>query len=291
MIQFFDSKRGVIAMGNPGQLYRTGDAGTHWDSVPLPAYQANQITFTDPSHGWLIAFEPDPNPRPIIGGYTGQLGHFFATTDGGSTWAELAWPWASANGIAGVQFRRVGDGWRGAGASEPTVYSTVDGGASWQPHVLPRIALASPDPALKPNFAFNTFVHLLPGAGVMVITAYPNNSAYSSPTFTAYTSLDGGTWRSVEPPPGSTAWDFAFQDSSHWWAMPAGTLWKSSDAGRSWQKVSQQVDDWKYQPQTIDAKHAWAVLYPTSAKAPGTGLAMTSDGGLHWTQVNTPPTS
>ena len=291
MIQFFDSKRGVIAMGNPGQLYRTSDAGTHWNSVPLPPYEANEIVFSDPSHGWLLASQPDPNLQPNAAGSTGQLGHFFATTDGGSTWTELAWPWASVNGFAGVQFRRPGDGWRGTGASEPTVYSTVDGGASWQPHALPLNSQANPVPASKSDFAFNTFVNLLPGAGVLAIISYRESVAYSSPTFNAYTSFDGGTtWRSVEPPPDSTAWDFAYQDSSHWWAMPPGTLWKSSYAGRSWQRVSQQVDYWVYRPQIIDAKHAWAVLYPLNGK-PGTGLAMTSDGGVHWTQVNTPPAS
>ncbi len=71
--------------------------------------------------------------------------------------------------------------------------------------------------------------------------------------------------------------------------MPLGILWKSSDAGQSWKKVSQQPDDWKYQPHIIDAKHAWAVLQDFNRKhGQGTGLATTSDAGVHWKQVDAP---
>jgi photosystem II stability/assembly factor-like uncharacterized protein len=277
-IQFFDSKRGVVAIGSPGQLFRTSDAGAHWDSVPLPSYQPQEITFSDPSHGWLLASESDP----------ASLRHFFATTDGGSTWTELAWPkgtaWAGNGGIGGLQFRRPGEGWLGAGASEPTVYSTVDGGASWQPHVLPRIPQSNPDLPPGQDFAFYTSVNLLPGVAVVAIVGYSEGGAYHP---FAYMSFDGGTtWRPVAPPPDSSAWDLVFQDSSQWWAMPLGALWKTSDAGQTWKKVSQQVDDWRYQPMIIDAKHAWAELFSTRDRV--TGLARTSDGGVHWTQVDAP---
>jgi photosystem II stability/assembly factor-like uncharacterized protein len=272
-IKFFDSKRGLVWIGTGG-LYRTSDAGTHWDPVPLPLYPLNQITFSDPSHGWFLASEPDRGPR-----------HFFATADGGDTWTELAWPLAGT-GVGGLQFRRPGEGWGGTGASEPTVYSTLDGGATWQPHALPHDPQASPGPPPGSNFTFKTWVSLLPGVGVM---AYTRNSADEG----AYTSFDGGTtWRAVAPPPGNATYsDFVFQDSTHWWAMHLGDLWKSSDAGQSWKMVSRQLDGWGYNPQVIDAKHAWAELlaYP-GVRDPdqGTGLAMTSDGGLHWTQVDTP---
>ena len=279
-IQFFDSKHGVVSMGSPGQLYRTSDAGTHWDSVPLPPYQVDEITFSDPLHGWLLASEGDLR----------SVRHFFATTDGGGTWTELAWPrWAGSadrGSIGGLQFRRPGEGWLGAAASEPTVYATVDGGASWQPRVLPRIPQANPDLPSGPDSAFYTYIRLLPGVGVFAIIGYSEGGANKS---FAYTSFDGGTsWRSVAPPPGGTAWDFVFQDSSQWWSTPLGTLWKSSDAGQSWKRVSQQPEDWRYWPHIIDAKHAWAELFSSRDVVTGTGLAITSDGGLHWKQVDAP---
>ena len=275
-IKFFDSKRGLVWIGTGG-LYRTSDAGAHWDPIPLPLIPLSEITFSDPAHGWFLASGPDP----------GSLRHFFATTDGGSTWTEFAWPkwatWSGKGGIGDLQFRLPAEGWLGADASEPTVYSTFDGGASWQPHILPQTAQAGP-PAK--GFAFNTNVSLLPGVGVFATTDY-------SPDAGAYTSSDGGTtWRSVASPPGTTNFsDFVFQDSSHWWAMQFGELWKSSDAGQSWKMVSHQLDGWVYRPQVLDAKHAWAELlaYPgIRDPGKGTGLAVTSDGGLHWTQVNAP---
>lgn len=284
-IKFFDSTHGVIATGNPSQLYRTSDGGAHWDTVPLPLsrYQANAITFTDPAHGWLTVSEGD----------LASLPHFFATTDGGSTWNELVWPkWATWGGKGGViggdlPFRRPGEGWLGANASQPTVYSTSDGGASWQPHTLPSLPEPIPTPGGKPippNFpgsTYSTSVSLLPGAGVIATINYDVRAG-------VYTSFDGGnTWRVIASPPGNTTYsDFVFQDSTHWWAMRFGTLYKSSDAGQTWRWVSQQLDQWDYRPQIIDSKHAWSEL--SDPRTPGHGLASTSDGGLHWKQVNAP---
>jgi photosystem II stability/assembly factor-like uncharacterized protein len=271
-IKFFDSKRGVIWIGSSIDLYRTSDAGTHWDPVSLPPYQANEVTFSDPSHLWLLASEPGPRLLP----------HFFATTDGGSTWTELAWPkgapWANKVGVGHLQFRRPGEGWlAAAGASEPAVYSTADGGASWERHALPRPSAL--------DFAVDTLVFLLPGAGVI---AYIDFGLQTD--LIPYTSFDGGTtWRLVTRPPGAPVQDITFQDSSHWWATGFRTVWKSSDAGQSWMSVDQHLDTWVYQPQFIDAKHGWAAMFITRGfVAPPDGLAMTSDGGLHWTQVDAP---
>jgi photosystem II stability/assembly factor-like uncharacterized protein len=288
-VKFFDSKRGVIGIGSPVRLYRTSDGGTHWDPVPLPPYQVNLVTFSDPVHGWLLASERDQE----------LLRHFLVTIDGGSTWTELAWPkgaaWANDGGAGHLQFRRPGEGWlAAAGAPEPTVYSTVDGGASWEPHALPTPS--------GPGLAVDTTVGLLPGVGVIAYTDYSlQGVAINSPPHTsfAYTSIDGGTtWRSVtlpadcprgrsSPCPSLPLWTVTFQDTSHWWVASPDTVWESSDAGQSWQSVYQQLDNWVYQPQFVDVKHGWADLF-VGTPGQASGLAMTSDGGLHWTQVNAP---
>jgi photosystem II stability/assembly factor-like uncharacterized protein len=279
-IRFFDKDRGLIFFGFPAQLYRTIDAGHKWTQVELPPYPASSTAFSDPSHGWVLTQGPDP----------GLARHFFVTTNGGGSWRELPWPqWAVSGGKAGMgadlPFRGPSDGWLGAGADQPTVYSSVDAGASWQPHVLPT---PSPGPGGKPipprasGFAFTTSVSLLPGAGVVAFVEYEAQGG-------AYTSFDRGrTWRALAPTPGETTYaDFVFQDSTHWWAMRFGTLWKSSDAGQSWRHIGQQIDEWDYRPHVIDAKHAWAELIGSPGTR-GTGLAMTADAGLHWTYVNVP---
>jgi photosystem II stability/assembly factor-like uncharacterized protein len=268
-IKFFDSKRGMIWIGSPIRLYRTSDAGTHWAPLSLPPYQADEVTYSDTSHIWLLASEPDP----------GLLRHFLATSDGGGAWTELAWPkgaaWANKFGTGHLQFRGPGDGWlAAAGASEPTVYSTVDGGGSWQPHALPT--------PTGPDVAYDTTVGLLPEVGVIVYIDYRGNSF-------AYISFDGGTtWRLVTPPADAHVWNLTFQDSSHWWINGLGTVWKSSDAGQTWKIVYQRFDNLVYQPQFIDVRHGWAELVTLTSGGPPDGLVMTSDGGLHWTQVNAP---
>jgi photosystem II stability/assembly factor-like uncharacterized protein len=278
-VKFFDSKRGVIWIGSPVRLYRTSDGGTHWDPVPLPPYQVNLVTFSDPSHGWLLASERDQ----------GLLRHFLVTIDGGSTWTELAWPkgvaWANNGGISHLQFRRPGEGWlAAAGASEPTVYSTVDGGASWEPHALPRPSGA--------DVAIESFVGLLPGVGVIAYTDYSLDYGSGATKSFAYTSFDDGTtWRLVTPPADAPVWNLTFQDSSHWWVTYLGTVWESSDAGQSWKSVYQQLDNWVFLPQFVDVKHGWAMLVTLTSVGPPNGLVMTSDGGLHWTQVNAPQPS
>ncbi|HEV2029448.1 MAG TPA: hypothetical protein VGS16_13100 [Candidatus Dormibacteraeota bacterium] len=286
-IKFFDRAHGVITIGSPGVLYRTQDAGAHWELRQLPPYAPTSMTFSDPLHGWLIGVS-DPS--------SGYVRHFFATVDGGATWRELVLPaWALGGGRVGIegelQFRRSADGWLGAGADRPTAYSTIDGGASWQPHLLPNPAPPSvqtggkPLPPAVPGYAFITSVSLLPQVGVIAIFDFYYGQGV------AYSSFDGGSsWRSLAPPPGETTYsDFEYQDSFHWWAMRFGSLWKTSDAGQSWNMVSQQTDDWDYRPQVVDSKHAWALLVSSPGTlVPGAGLAMTADGGLHWKQVDAP---
>jgi len=134
-------------------------------------------------------------------------------------------------------------------------------------------------------YSFITSVDLLPQVGVIAFFDHYYGQGV------AYSTFDGGsTWRWLAPPPGETTYsDFVYQDAFHWWAMRFGTLWKTSDAGQSWKQVSQQTDDWDYRPQVVDAKHAWALLVGSPGnQVPGTGLAMTSDGGLHWRQVDAP---
>jgi photosystem II stability/assembly factor-like uncharacterized protein len=285
-IKFFDRAHGVITIGSPGVLYRTADGGAHWEQLRLPPYSPTSITFSDPLHGWLIGVS-DSN--------SADARHFFATVDGGSSWTELPMPrWVVGGGKGGVggelQFRRPSEGWLGAGADLPTVYSTIDGGTSWQPHALPNQLPPSLQTGGKPippgaAYSFITSVDLLPQVGVIAFFDHYYGQGV------AYSTFDGGsTWRSLAPPPGETTYsDFVYQDAFHWWAMRFGTLWKTSDAGQSWKQVSQQTDDWDYRPQVVDAKHAFALLVGSPGnQVPGTGLAMTSDGGLHWRQVDAP---
>jgi photosystem II stability/assembly factor-like uncharacterized protein len=273
MIQFFDPNYGVIAIGVPMEIYRTSDGGAHWALVRTPNYPTSYFVPADALHGWLLGWIGHPEQVPDM----------FSTSDGGDTWIALpnalAWAsaWSAFRGNVNLFFRNPREGWFGASTAEPVVYSSADGGVSWQPHTLP----SNVDPNLCPTAAgVSTYVTLLPGHGVVAILEYCAHVE-------GYTSVDGGaTWQPLASPPG---WNFAYQDSSHWWTMQSGTLWKTSDSGRSWTLVSKQSSDWDYVLHVIDAKYAWAELFTNAPGLQGgAGLAVTSDGGLHWSQVSAP---
>ena len=286
LLRFFDPSHGFIAVGDPTEIYRTSDGGTHWALVKTPSYLFSSFVPADALHGWLLGWTGPPEQ---------MVPDLFSTSDGGDTWIALphALPWAGGQSgyrSANLIFRSPREGWFGGNAAQPTVYSSVDGGASWQSHALPN----SLDPNLCPQgkplppgaqAQLMTYAELLPGHGVVVIT-----NDYCGHV-EGHTSLDGGaTWQPIGNPPGAISWwNFGYQDSTHWWTMQSGTLWKTSNAGQSWTVVSKQNNDWNYVLHVIDARHVWAELYSNAPGPPGgAGLAVTSDGGLHWTQVSAP---
>ena len=157
-----------------------------------------------------------------------------------------------------------------AGLQVPHVYTSNDSGQSWSRHDVPP----PPGGAWKGG-PFPVSVALLPRAGV--VASIPPETV----PFFSFTSFDqGATWRFVPPPPGVVA----YQDSQHWWAMKGTSLFKSSDAGQTWTIVTNGLQDLQYIPHVLDSKHAWAATTVVG----GYGLALTADGGLHWSQSNVP---
>jgi hypothetical protein len=211
------------------------------------------VTFSDLNHGWALT---SPNV-------------LYATLDGANSWLRLPDPPADAESLA---FRRPTDVWIGGdGAGIPHLYSSSDAGATWHKYDLPPPPGRTWD--VGPYLPMS--VELLPGMG-LVASFYALNSAQLA------TSLDdGATWSYVQRPPGQVA----YQDPLHWWAIASTMLFKSSDAGQTWIQVTDTLPNWGYIPRVIDSQHAWAVISPALS---GYGLALSSDGGLQWTQANVP---
>lgn len=261
-IQFLDQDHGFIGVGDPfEQLIRTSDGGTTWNSVLLPrdSHSVEGIPFSSTSNGWLLVGGPAPT--------------LYATQDAGSTWRRLHDPPADADSIS---FRSPSEGWMGSGdINVPHVFTSSDGGQSWQRHDLPP----PPGRSWSAGLYFPTSVELLPGGGV-VASIPPQFRPGSAPSF-SFASFDQGmTWRYTPPPPGVVA----HQDSKHWWAMKGTSLFKSSDAGQAWTVVTDTLPDWQYVPHILDTKHAWALISVVG----GYGLALTADGGSHWTRATVP---
>jgi photosystem II stability/assembly factor-like uncharacterized protein len=109
-------------------LFTTQDAGVAWTASRLPIPDGPPVVsasmgFLDPQTGWLSL--------KLASGSSFSLGVLYKTADGGKTWAAYPLP------IAGpVRFADPKRGWIAGGPAGDELYSTRDGGASWQPLAL-----------------------------------------------------------------------------------------------------------------------------------------------------------
>ncbi|HLQ16500.1 MAG TPA: YCF48-related protein [Candidatus Eisenbacteria bacterium] len=281
-IQFVDTTHGFMVTNVRHRLYRTSDGGAHWAEAVIPDDRTYRITFTDARHGSAFVL---PSVR-----YTAQT--VYTTADSGATWSRS--PNLPLDGY-GPTVVRGAEAWVGVyetPASRPHVYTSMDGGVSWSRVEVPRPRASYP--VYNGTFYLATQVNLLPGSGVTVLASVgpvcENLSALCSrtpPDQTPFVSFDGGlTWTEVLLPPGAFFYfDIAYQDAVHWWAIGKGSLWKSSDAGQTWQETMPDVPlPAPYQLHVFDSKHAWARVYPSLAM-------VTNDGGLSWTRVIPPKVS
>ncbi len=252
----------LLVRGLTDRLYRTADGGAHWDTLATPSQHVTAVAFSDPMYGWLLD------------GSTGR--DLYATRDRGASWQRLPAPPLDAFRLS---LRSPNEAWMSAfGSGGPRVYTSADEGHTWQKHDVP------PPPGGSWDSGSFFQLQLLPRTGVVVFDAYGG-----SPSSFMATSFDGGaTWRYVQPPSGTVA----YQDAFHWWGMHGLALSKSSDAGQTWTEVTSQLPGWLFRPDlyVLDAKHAWVTMsVPASSLAPGgNGLAFTDDGGLHWTRARVP---
>jgi photosystem II stability/assembly factor-like uncharacterized protein len=265
-IQVFDRDHGFIFVGgSPDQIYRTSDGGAHWGSISLPPNRRiERLAFSDPSNGWLLAA---PNS-------TLSQRNLYATHDAGNSWQQLGDPPIDA---AGLSVRRPTEAWMGSfGLGPPHVYVSSDASQSWQRHDLP-----APGPSWDRTADYQVSSDLIPVAGVVVSAFLASTQSGAPPGPFYFTSADDGiTWRRVQLPTDRVA----YQDSVHWWAIGGRVLLKSSDAGQTWIQVADNLPDGLSVPYILDSQHAWALLVVVG----GFGLALTNDGGLHWTRANVP---
>ena len=255
-----------MSIGRPIEhFYGTSDAGAHWIAVALPSLMTEAIWFSDSSNGWLSgAFSSSTGLEPRL----------LATHDAGESWTRLPDPPSS-----GLVLRRSSDAWLASWGGPPHVYFSDNGAVSWHLRQLPYPPTGDPS-ASWPISQWDTAISLLPGAGVLA-----TETCVCAPTsaFT-FSSFDAGmTWKFVPATLGSVG----YESDTDWWVIDNRALYKSHDAGQTWTKIADQLPEWNYSPHVLDPKHAWAMLSGVG----GWGLALTSDGGLHWTRANVPQRS
>lgn len=129
--------KGWILLGQ--QLYWTDDNGLAWhDVTPVPASTILDVLFLDEQHGRAVLHQNDPSQFVLA-----------ATSDSGATWNLTPYDFAElANMPSGVTdvhmgWRDASEGWlvfelaTGSNFSVGLLYTTQDGGITWQAHEIP----------------------------------------------------------------------------------------------------------------------------------------------------------
>jgi photosystem II stability/assembly factor-like uncharacterized protein len=131
-VQFVDANEGWT-VGDEGVVWHTIDAGRNWERQPTGTRGSlRSLHFVNPYTGWVAGREELPDEG-------GSVGVLLVTQDGGLRWRRVL-----VNALPGlnvVHFVNAKVGYLAGDGSDqyPSgVFSTVDGGRSWQPVPGPR---------------------------------------------------------------------------------------------------------------------------------------------------------
>lgn len=197
---FLDAKTGwAILLGSDAEgasltVASTRDGGKSWQNAEVafdaatqgrhPA-RATSVYFTDAQHGWLIVTLPSSSNFSI--------GAAFHTEDGGSTWTALPSPPAAGN----ISFVTSQNGWMVGGPAQDQIWSTRDGGATWQ-----SATISAPEGCGGSQTVYSLPVFI--GTSNGRLTASSVNSA-SNCTINYVTADGGQSWQTAQVSKNSTA--------------------------------------------------------------------------------------
>jgi photosystem II stability/assembly factor-like uncharacterized protein len=220
----FVSQQDGWVLGAPGQLLRTQDGGTRWESVPVLDGVTTPVSLQrlDEHIGWVLTKDA-----------------VLATRDGGATWTTAANPCNAMQPIVvlpgQMSFSDEHVGWIGcdipigAGTTAGALYRTGDGGATW--HLVgltPELSTALPA-----------------GAGTVPAGIEGLDFLNEQDGWFACGCAYSGLWRTHN---GGHDWDLVdvgledvnhvlFVDDAHGWAWGFGPPLRTADGGADWQKV------------------------------------------------------
>lgn len=266
--------RGACQSGScPSALLRTTDGGEHWTVAYQTDLRLAGIAFSSATDGWLLGESCAGGQQPPACAW-----RFLTTQDGGRTWRETELPIrGSAVALSRPTPR---DGWIAASlpGSGVALLATHDSGATWRP--LPSPAISRDAFALQLFFRSPTQGWLLageePGAGLQVKALFGTTDGGQTWTRLAWTGSPdpGGPSDHGLPSYGYVGpIDFS-SESDGWIAEPRGGLLRTTDAGRTWNRIAPDALDRVADVRFVNAIVGWALG--------GQGLWTTTDGGRSW---------
>lgn len=241
---FHDAREGLATLSSGGYL-RTSDGGQTWLSVGNAG-----------ASGW---HRPQFLPGTDLGWALSDQGTVFRTLDKGRTWlAPVPQTSAPMRTLQDVYFIDKLRGWALSSPYSyegPALYSSTDGGNSWQPLVT------------RPALADMTALRMIDAS----------NGAAVGPAGVAMQTRDGGqSWSSRPTGSASRMRRLVLAGASTLVAVgDAGAVLRSTDRGQTWQPIATPTREDLYDVQFIDDQRGHAV------GAKGT-LLRTVDGGQSW---------
>jgi photosystem II stability/assembly factor-like uncharacterized protein len=289
----------------------TADGGTSWSTVaPLGGLQAAviDIAFTTTQHGWASVAD--------VATSAGDASAVLETTNGGGSWTSVSAPGVTALACNGVgDFLGVGhtvlSGQDLLGYASDTILGAAAGAA------IDRRDQYVLDPtAVIGDLAFVDADHgwALHGGDWQVSRTSNGGASWATANVDVFGSLNalwatsasvawavgdfgsmyrsvdaGATWEPVESTTTQALQDIAFVDSSNGWAVGGTRVETTVDGGSTWN------------PRFPPGDHSWYGVGCATASTvcvagvdndgPSGCIMRTTDGGANWLQVYTAPTN
>ena len=264
-VYFVDDTYGW-AGGEAGQLFRTTNGGSIWQSLTTPLTPIYGVHFIDANTGF------------ICGNYSSGAAEIRRTTNGGSGWDTVAFATGSTGDVFyGIYFLDSNYGWTtgnfASSSPEGACFLTTNGGASsidWSP--------SSPMPSSPPAIRHPYSVHFINSSNGWIAGADDGDPANAL----ILRSTNGGVnWSTEANGPEGQFRDIYVVDSTHGWAvgetsLSAGIIYFYN--GSSW-TLQETTGNSLYGVHFLDINTGWAV-------GANGDIYNTVDGGITWNAQN-----
>jgi len=265
-VYFLDENRGW-AVGGKGTILATDDGGNLWRTLPRPTEDSLQdVYFADEQTGWLVCERNIYDLKTVDEPRT----YLMRTSNGGRTWTRVNVIGKDVNvRLVRALFTSGGRGW--AFGEGGVLYTTRDGGATWEPQRVPTRYL------LLGGLFLNSAQGWLVGAGATILQTSDGGETWNTGALLNPTAPASKNAKDAEAAARVRFTATSFIDQKRGWAVGAeGKVFATRDGGRTWSAQASNVAADLLDVKFISEYEGWAV------GAQGT-LIRTMDGGAHWT--------